>query len=54
MPKNAIRWVRYRTLWVWVVFAAALVLSAACSDLTVPRFTQQGDDTLVQDTSKAG
>lgn len=55
MNRNGARWGRSRAFWVWMVFAAALFLSAACSDVTAPRVTKEVDDTLAQDsTERAG
>jgi hypothetical protein len=52
MTGNANRWLRSRVLWVWLMFAGALLLSAACSDVTAPRVTKQVDDTLAPDSAE--
>ena len=54
MTRIVARSLRCGAVWVWMVFAAALVLTAACTDLTVPRVTEQVDDTLQDSLSNAG
>ncbi|MBE0591837.1 MAG: hypothetical protein IH616_05485 [Gemmatimonadales bacterium] len=54
MTRNAARWVRSRALWFWTVFAAALVFSAACSDVTTPRIIKDVGDSAQDSTQNAG
>jgi hypothetical protein len=54
MKPNAMRWLRSGTLWVWLVFAAALVVTAACTDVNVPPVTKELDDTLQDSLNHAG
>jgi hypothetical protein len=50
MKPKIVNLLRLRALWVWAGCVAALGLAAACSDVTVPRYTP-GNDSTEQDTS---
>ena len=54
MMNDVVRWARCRAVWVWLAFAAALVVSAACTDSTAPRVTKQVEDTILDTLDHAG
>lgn len=51
MTTSVVTWVRCRAVWVWLAFAAALLVSAACSDANSPRIIEPVEDSL-QDSTK--
>lgn len=54
MKTNAMQLLRSGTFWVWLLFAAALTVTVACTDVNVPPVTEQVDDTLQDTLNHAG
>ena len=53
MNKKPRTWIRLGAVWVWIVFASALVLASACHDTTAPKVMPPEDDSIPRDTSIA-
>ena len=54
MNKNPRMWLRRGAVWVWIIFASALVLASACTDTTAPRYIPSPEDSIPDDTSEVG
>ncbi len=54
MNKKPRTWLRRGAVWVWLVFASALVLASACTDTQAPRYIPSPEDSIPEDTSEVG
>jgi hypothetical protein len=54
MNKKPRTWLGRGAVWVWLVFASALVLASACTDTQAPRYVPDPEDSIPEDTTEVG